>query len=435
MTVAPISSKRVILLNRFFFPDQSPTSELLSDLAFALGGVGCRVIVITSRLRYDDRTAKLPSREVVRSVEIRRVWSFRSKADTLIGRALEYLSFYFSAGSCLWQSAGRGDIIIAKTDPPLLSILAAPIARLKGARLINWLQDLFPEVAVELGVAGAIGRPAFHLLRRLRNRSLRSATVNVVPGNGMAKTLEQEGIAPQRISVIANWSDGKLIEPISREGNELRLRWGLAHNVVIGYAGNFGRAHDCDTIIEAMTLHQQHATLAPAGDIMHQIAFLFVGGGAQHKPLQREIAVRKLGNAQLHPYQPRELLPKLLGAADIHLVSLRPQLEGLMVPSKIYGIIAAARPVIFIGSPLGEIARLIEETKCGITVEQGDSKTLLESIIELAKNPSLMKAMGTKARLAFEHQWDKPHAMAKWLSLLDITSNRKVRAEASKAEA
>ena len=345
------------------------------------------------------------------------------------------MSFYFSASLCLWQAAGPGDIIIAKTDPPLLSILAAPIARLKGARLINWLQDLFPEVAEELGLAGAIGRPAFHLLRHLRNRSLRSATVNVVPGNGMAKTLEQEGIAPQRISVIANWSDGKLIEPMSREGNELRLRWGLARNVVIAYAGNFGRAHDCDTIIEAMTLHQQHATLAPAGDIMHQIAFLFVGGGAQHKPLQREIGVRKLGNAQLHPYQPRELLPTLLGAADIHLVSLKPELEGLVVPSKIYGIIAAARPVIFIGSPLGEIARLIEETKCGITVEQGDSKTLLESIMELAKNPSLMKEMGTKARLAFEHQWDKPHAMAKWLSLLDITSNRKVRAEASKAEA
>ncbi len=426
MTVAPISSKRVILLNRFFFPDQSPTSELLSDLAFALGRVGCRVMVITSRLRYDDRTAKLSSREVARSVEIRRVWSFRSKADTLIGRALEYLSFYLSAGSCLWQSAGRGDIIIAKTDPPLLSIMAAPIARLKGARLINWLQDLFPEVAVELGVAGAIGRPAFHLLRRLRNRSLRSASVNVVPGSGMAKTLEQEGIAPQHISVIANWSDGKLIQPIPSEGNELRRRWGLAHNVIVAYAGNFGRAHDFDTIIEAMTQHQQHATLAPAGDIMHQIAFLFVGGGAQHKALEREITVRKLVNAQVHPYQPRELLATLLGAADIHLVSLRPELEGLVVPSKIYGIIAAARPVIFIGSPIGEVARLIEHAKCGFTVEPEDSKTLLDRIIKLAKNHSLMKAMGTKARLAFEHQWDKPHAMAKWLSLLDVTSKREV---------
>ena len=215
MTLVSTKPKRVLLLNRFFFPDQSPTSELLSDLAFALGEAGYQVTVIASRLRYDDRTAKLPSRDVLGNVEIRRVWSFRSRADTLIGRALEYLSFYLSAGLGLWRAARRGDVIIAKTDPPLLSILAAPIARLKGARLINWLQDLFPEVAEQLGVAGAAGRPAFHLLRRLRNRSLRSALMNVVPGNSMAKTLKQEGIDSGRIRVIPNWTDGSVITPIA----------------------------------------------------------------------------------------------------------------------------------------------------------------------------------------------------------------------------
>ena len=152
MNFVPTHPKRILLLNRFFFPDQSPTSELLSDLAFALGHAGCQVTVITSRLRYDDRTAKLPPRDVLGNVEIQRVWSFRAKSDTLIGRGLEYLSFYLTAGLVLWRVAGRGDVIVAKTDPPLLSILAAPIARLKGARLINWLQDLFPEVAEQLGV-------------------------------------------------------------------------------------------------------------------------------------------------------------------------------------------------------------------------------------------------------------------------------------------
>src|SRR5580765_49316 len=98
MTVVPNSQKHILLLNRFFFPDQSPTSELLSDIAFALAESGCRVTVIASRLRYDDRKAKLPARDVLGNVEIRRVWSFRSRADTLVGRTLEYLSFYFSAG-------------------------------------------------------------------------------------------------------------------------------------------------------------------------------------------------------------------------------------------------------------------------------------------------------------------------------------------------
>ena len=416
--------QRILLLNRFFFPDQSPTSELLSDLAFALSDRNFQVTVITSRLRYDDRDARLCPNEIVRGVEIRRTWSLRFRQDRLIGRGLEYLSFYLSAGLCLWWVARAGDVIVSKTDPPLLSILAAAIARIRGARLINWLQDLFPEVAERLEVAGAAAHSVFRQLQRLRNRSLRSAAMNVVPGIGMAKTLEQEGIAPDRIQVIPNWSDGASITPISPEANELRARWDLGSLLVVGYAGNFGRAHDFETIIQTMTLHQQRARLAPADDMMHQIVFLLVGGGAQREKLAREIAMRKLNNVRLHPYQPRELLAELLGAADIHLVSLRPELEGLMVPSKFYGITAAARPAIFIGSTKGEIAQLVEETKCGVTIESGDSEGLLSRIVDLARNPALMRAMGSRARSAFEARWEKRHALAKWQAVIDAASPR-----------
>jgi len=419
MKFVSTNPKRVLLLNRFFFPDDSPTSELLSDLAFALSDQDFQVTVITSRWRYDDRDAKLCPSETIRGVEIRRTWSFRPRRDRLVGRALEYLSFYLTAGWCLWRLARAGDVIVCKTDPPLLSIFAAAIARVRGARLINWLQDLFPEVAQRLEVAGAAAHPVFRQLQRLRNRSLRSAAMNVVPGIGMAKTLEQEGIAPERIQVIPNWSDGELIQPICSEANMLRARWGLGSLLVVAYAGNFGRAHDFETIIQTMTLLQQQAELAPADDMTRRIVFLLIGGGAQREKLQREIAVRKLNNVRLHPYQPRELLAEVLGAADIHLLSLRPELEGLIVPSKFYGITAAARPAIFIGSTKGEIARLVEETKCGITVESGDSEGLLSGIVDLAKNPALMRSMGARGRLAFEEQWDKRHALAKWQAVID----------------
>ena len=110
-------------------------------------------------------------------------------------RAISGISFFLSecAGFCLWRLTRPGDVIIAKTDPPLLSVLASIIARLRRARLINWLQDLFPEVAERLGVAGAPARPLFDVLRLLRNQSLRSAIANVVLGLAMEKTLEQEG--------------------------------------------------------------------------------------------------------------------------------------------------------------------------------------------------------------------------------------------------
>ncbi len=428
MKFVSIDPKRVFVINRFFFPDRSPTSELLSDLAFALGKSGCRVIAITSRLRYDDRAATLQSRDVLGNVEIRRVWSFRSRTDTLIGRSLEYLSFYVSAGLCLWRAAERGDVIIAKTDPPLLSILAAPIARLKGARLINWLQDLFPEVATRLGVAGAAGRPAFHILRRLRNRSLKSAYMNVVPGHWMLRTLKQEGIDPHRIGVISNWTDGSAITPIAAQDSPFRKEWNLDDRVTVVYAGNFGRAHDFETIIEAIKLHQDHCRSAPPGDVARRIVFLLIGGGPQREQLEDVIAARELENVRLYPYQPRERLAALLGTADMHLVSLKPELEGLLLPSKFYGIAAAARPTIFVGSRQGEIAHIVEEAQCGASIESGDSAGLLSLILELANDPERLEKMGARARVAFDARWEKRHGITRWQEIIDAAFDGEPRA-------
>ena len=112
-----------------------------------------------------------------------------------------------------------------------------------------------------------------------------------------------------------------------------------------------------------------------------------------------------------------------MSAADIHLISLRPDMEGLIVPSKFYGIAAVARPTIFIGSSQGEIARLVEDAKCGITVEPGNAERLLAGIISLAQNRPLMAAMGMRARLAFEREWDKCHGLARWQSVIDSAFN------------
>ena len=230
-----------------------------------------------------------------------------------------------------------------------------------------------------------------------------------------------------------------LIKPIPPEANELRARWGLGSSVVVAYAGNFGRAHDFETIVQTLTLHQRQARLAPADDTVRQIVFLFVGDGAQRKTLEQEIASRELDNVTLQPYQPRELLAQVLGAADIHLLSLKPELEGLLVPSKFYGIAAAGRPAIFIGSSEGEIARLVEETRCGVTVELGDSEALLAAILDLAKNRELSSAMGARARFAFESQWEKRHALKRWLAVIDAVASRSLpgamAAEGSNAEA
>ena len=172
--------RKLIFLNRYFSPDESATSQLLSDLAFDLAAAGYRVEIVTSRQRYEDATANLPPRGRDHDVAIYRIWTSRWGRGSLTGRAIDYLTFYISAATWLAFHAHRRDVIIAKTDPPLIGVVAAAIARLKGATLINWLQDLYPEVAEQLKVGG-VGATS-GILHRLRNWSLRSARVNVVIG-------------------------------------------------------------------------------------------------------------------------------------------------------------------------------------------------------------------------------------------------------------
>jgi colanic acid biosynthesis glycosyl transferase WcaI len=412
-------AQRVIFLNRFFYPDHSPTSELLSELAFALAERDLAVNVITSRLNYDNPAAALPPRERIDDVEVWRVWTSKRGRQQLVGRALDYLTFYLAAGWRLWRLAGAGDIVVAKTDPPLLSIVVAPIAWLRRARLVNWLQDIFPEVAEALNIGGRVGRVGFRVLRPLRNWSLRMAAANVVVGTGMAARLEAQGVDSANITTIQNWADGTLIAPVPAADNPLRKEWVPHSRFVVGYAGNLGRAHDVDTIVEAMTLLQQSINAAAARDASPDIMFVFVGGGAQRARLEREVLKRRLANIRMRPYQPRERVAETLGLADLHLVSLRPSLEGLIVPSKFYGIAAAGRPMLFLGAADGEIGRLVEATRCGFSVAPGDGRGLMLRIQQLADDPELCASMGARARAAFEQHWDKGHAMAKWAKVLE----------------
>jgi colanic acid biosynthesis glycosyl transferase WcaI len=419
----PNSQRRLILLNRFFYPDHAPTGELLSALAFALVRRGFNVEVITSRLRYDDATATLRPRENIHGVKIWRVWTSKRGRQNLFGRSFDYLSFYLSAGWRLLRIARSGDIIIAKTDPPLLSVMVAPIAWLRGSRLVNWLQDIFPEVAEALNVGGGLGGLAFRVARPLRTWSLQAADTNVVVGQGMAARLLAQKVPRERIRVIENWADGELIVPVAPAENELRQSWGLKDRFVVGYAGNLGRAHELDTVVEAMTLLQERATRV-TDDVAGRVSFAFIGGGAQFPKLEREVSQRGLRNALIRPYQPRHRLAQTLGVADLHLVSLNPQLEGLIVPSKFYGIAAAGRPILYIGSPNGELARLIQEIGIGFPIAPGDGAMLMARILHLASDPALCARMGLRARDAFERRWDKGHAVAKWEEVLSAVGRQ-----------
>jgi len=400
---------RLFFLNRYFFPDHSATSQILSQLAFHLTESGHDVHVVTSRQLYDDPTARLPAEETDRGVKIHRLVGTHLGRSGLLSRSVDYLSFYISAWRFLIATADQNDILVTMTDPPLLSILGMHIARRRGLGIINWLQDIYPEVASELGVP-LIRGPVSTLLGYARDASLRTAYANVVVGSRMAEKVSQLGVASERIEVIPNWCDDETIVPVDAAINPLRAQWHLQDKFVIGYSGNLGRAHEFDTILAASKRFKNDP----------KIIFLFIGSGHRSDELARCIEAQGLEHKFcFFPYQRNEDLKYSLSVPDVHWISLRPELEGLIVPSKFYGIAAAGRPIIAVTAKNGEIATFVKAYDCGFVVEPGNSDELVKVITDLSSNVTASEIIGQRARAMLEANFTRQHAFRNWSRLVD----------------
>lgn len=401
--------KRIFFLNRFFLPDHSATSQLVGDLSSYLAQYGRDVHVVTSRQRYDDPQADLPVQETIAGVHVHRVSTTRFGRSALLGRSIDYFSFYASLWRCAGALLDRGDILIAMTDPPLTSVLAAGAARRRGAQLVNWLQDVYPEVAVELRVP-LIKGPVGTMLARARDFSLTRAAANVAVGQLMADRIVARGAERNRVHVIENWSDDENILPVPPGDNPLRREWGLEGKFVVGYSGNLGRAHEFDTVLAAAERLRDHPRLM----------FLFIGGGHHVEALAQTVRQRSLSAIfKFIGYQDRGLLKYSLSVPDVHWISLKPELEGLIVPSKVYGIAAAGRPIVAITAKTGEIAQAVSRHDCGIVIAPGDGRALAEALAELSADAERVAAMGRRARIMLEARFTRRHALERWKDLLD----------------
>lgn len=398
--------RRVIFINRYFYPDHSATSQILSDLAFYLFSQGFDVEIVTSRQKYDNPEVELNKVDVVNGVKVNRIKTTRFGRKILFWRSIDYLSFYLSAGFYLLFNIHSSDIVVAKTDPPMMSVIAAFVARIKGAVLINWIQDLFPEVAQALGVKGL--SLFYPVMRSLRNSSLKYANTNIVIGEIMSQRLQDYGINKSKIEVIHNWAIEDNIVPLGSSNNPLREKWNLQDKFVVGYSGNIGRAHEFLTLIGAAK------SLADDLDIV----FVIIGGGALYNEFKKQVVNFGLKNILFHPYQPKEILPYSLTLPDLHVISLRPDLEGLIVPSKFYGIAASGCPVLYIGNPKGEIPEILKDNACGHTVHIGDVESVVKFIKKLKMDSEKAMKMGAASRQIFDEKFNKQISFDSWVNVL-----------------
>jgi glycosyltransferase involved in cell wall biosynthesis len=396
---------RLLFINRYFYPDISATSQLLTELAEDLDAKGDRVTVITGKTAYFGEEARLPDHEMHRGIRIVRVGFTRFGRSHTLGRLADYLSFWISA---LWAAARtkNQDCLVVLSDPPLLSVVAALVRSVKPVKTVCWLQDVFPEVALRAGILreGMVAR----LLRRIAQWSLRRMDRVVVIGRCMERHLLSEGLPPHTLVHIPNWADGRRIRPVPRHDNAFLREQGLQNRFVVMYSGNHGVVHDFETIF----------ALIRKTRYLPGVCFCFVGEGAWRSQLVETAQAEGWQHVVFLPYQPKAMLQSSLSAADVHLVSLRTEMEGLSIPSKIYGVLAAGRPVIFIGPSDSEPAAIVREGEFGYSVLPGDTQGAFQALLAAYRDHTLLERQGQAARQYFNTHCDRSIATEQFRQVL-----------------
>lgn len=395
----PPAHGRVIFINRFYWPEEPATAQLLGDLAEGLASRGLSICVLTSR----PRTTAAAPREIRHGVDIRRLPGLRLGVDHLAARAVDFLAFQSLALLWLLKNLRPADTVVCLTDPPLLGIGVARLVRLRRARLIHWVQDIYPEIAIEL-----TGRRSARHLIPWRDAAWRTAERCVTLGADMRHLLVEHGVPPEQVVVIPNWAPAGVEPQAPSVATALRQEWGLVGKFVVGYSGNLGRVHDLWPVLD----------IAAQLRDTPEIAFLFIGGGAQRKALVDAAHARGLTNVQFRPALPRSALNLGLALPDLHLVTLLPGCERLVFPSKFYGVCAASRPLLFIGPPHCDLARIVREHLLGHTFARTQTDAAAGALRALARSPTDATRFGQAAWAYGVENASRERALARWIAVL-----------------
>lgn len=324
---------------------------------------------------------------------------------TTWGRLVPFAGYALGAAA-LTPFVRDVDVVYALSTPPFLSaIIAAALTKLGDVPFVYNLQDVYPDVALALGVIrpGVLASASRQVERFLRRR----AAAVVVVGRDMRALVEADDDALDNVHVIPNWIDTDAVKPVPRSRNGFRHEHGLDGAFVVLYSGNLGRVHGAE-MLPAIA-----AELADLPDLR----LVIVGDGPAKAEVLADVERRGLENVVVLPYQPKERLAASLSAADVSLVFQREETLGMVVPSKLYGILASGRPVVAAGPADSEVAAVLEETGAGVTVRAGDWAAVARSVRELYLHKATARKMGKQGRRAAVASFDRRVATKRYLDL------------------
>ncbi|MEX0777003.1 MAG: glycosyltransferase family 4 protein [Phycisphaeraceae bacterium] len=379
----------LLVISQVYVPDPAAVGQQMHDAAAEMARRGHRVVVLTSGRGYEDPTRKYPRRERRDGVEIVRLPFSSFGKRTILLRLLGQMLFLLQ---CIMRGlfTRRLGAILVSTSPPFASIAALAIHALRRTPIKFWLMDLNPDQAVALGKVkhGSLPVRAFDWLNR---RLLAAADDVVVLDRFMAQRLSAKGIMRRRMTVLPPWAHEEHLSPVAHGDNPFRQAQGWQGKFVFMYSGNMSIASPLTTIVQAALLLRDEPRLH----------FAFIGGGLGKREVEQVIAQHRPANITCLPYQPLHQLKYSLSAADVHLVTLGDNMVGIIHPCKIYGAMAVARPVLYVGPRPSHVSDLLDQHRIGWQGEHGQVEALVDLLRQIAATePDQLTRMGQAGRAA-----------------------------------
>ena len=390
-------------VNQHYAPDVASTGQHLTDLAEYLAAAGVPVEVVTGRAHYAGGKLDAPSAEVLNGVRVRRFRTAGFGRHSRLGRIIDYAVFYGQVAWASWLGAGA-DGTVYLTTPPLLGVIGWIGKAVRGRRYGIWSMDLHPDAEVAAGMLRAGGLVA-RILNWLNDRGYRHADFVVDLGPYMRERILAKGVGSDRVSTVPVWGAAPVrgpahAVPSAATRDALWARLGIGDATVVMYAGNAGVVHEFGPILDAMRLMSDDAG----------VRFVFAGGGPRRGEIEAFAREHELRNFTYIDYVSRDDLAGTLAAADVHLISLRGPFAGISVPGKLYGIMAAARPALFVGPAACETADTIRAADCGVIVDPADGGAadhVVAAIRAWRANPEAARAAGARGLAAYLAQYQR----------------------------
>ncbi len=400
----------LLFINQHYWPDLAATAQMLTDLAEYLAADGLDVHVLCSRGHYLGDAMDVPAEETHKGVHIHRVRATAFGRDGTLGRLTDYASFYTSALAHVLTGPSY-DYIVTLTTPPLLPLVGTVAKQLRGQKYGIWSMDLHPDAEVASGMFDEDGILA-RGLHVVNDAGYRNAEFVVDLGPYMKARITDKGVAPDKTHTIPVWSRGDEIEPVLHADNPLRNELGLEDKFVVMYSGNAGMAHRFDEVLQAMDCFKDHP----------DIEFVFVGEGPRKEDILQFVNRRGIDNFRYLPYFPQHQLRYSLSVADVHLLTLQPNMAGIAVPGKLYGIMAAGRPVVMVGPEASEPAETIQRHETGYVVyplqEDDAVQSLYDALLRLYSDDETRAELGENGRTAFLEAFERDVCCTQWTELL-----------------